>query len=98
MPSNSPNPPSSTPASRSNRSALTRGRTWMRDAWAVCAQPRNLKRTIRIAVIVGIVLTLINQGSVITAGHATAGTWVRCALNFIVPLLVSNAGVLSARH
>jgi hypothetical protein len=68
------------------------------DAVAYCAQPRNLRRTIAIAIIVGIILTLINQGSVIAAGHATAATWVRCALNFIVPFLVSNAGLLSARR
>jgi hypothetical protein len=64
---------------------------------AFCVRPRNLSRTIRIALVVGIALTLINQGSVIAAGHATVATWVRCALNFIVPFLVSNAGVLSAR-
>jgi hypothetical protein len=47
---------------------------------------------------VGVILTLINQGSVIAAGHATAATWVRCVLNFIVPFLVSNAGLLAARR
>ena len=57
-----------------------------------------MRRTVRIAIVVGITLTLINQGSVITAGHATAATWARCALNFIVPFLVSNAGLLSARR
>jgi hypothetical protein len=34
---------------------------------------------------------------VIAGGDATAATWVRCALNFIVPFLVSNAGLLSGR-
>ncbi len=70
----------------------------MLEALAFCAQRRNLRRTIRIAIVVGIILTLINQGSVIAAGHATAVTWVRCILNFIVPFLVSNAGLLSARR
>jgi hypothetical protein len=51
-----------------------------------------------IAIVVGIVLTLINQGSVIAGGHATAATWVRCTLNFVVPFLVSNAGLLKARR
>ena len=63
-----------------------------------CAQRRHLRRTVPIAVVVGIILTLINQGSVIADGHATAATWVRCALNFVVPFLVSNAGLVSARH
>ena len=70
----------------------------VREALAFCAQPRNLRRTIGIAIVVGIALTLINQGSVIAGGHATAATWVRCALNFVVPFLVSNAGLLSARR
>jgi hypothetical protein len=70
----------------------------MREAFAFCAQRRNLSRTIRIALVVGIILTLINQGSVIAAGHETLATWVRCALNFVVPFLVSNAGLLSAHR
>jgi hypothetical protein len=76
---------------------VARRGTVIREACAFCAQRRNLRRTVRIALVVGIVLTLINQGSVITAGHSTMATWVRCALNFIVPFLVSNAGLLSAR-
>lgn len=97
MPITPPRRSSSTPTGGSNDAALVPGRLWVRDAWVVCVQPRNLKRTIRIAVIVGIVLTLINQGAVIAAGQATPATWARCVLNFIVPFLVSNAGVLSAR-
>ncbi len=46
---------------------------------------------------VGLILTLINQGSVIADGHATTATWVRCGLNFLVPFLVSNAGLLSGQ-
>jgi hypothetical protein len=70
----------------------------IRSAIAVVRNPRNLRRTIRIALIVGVVLTLINQGSVIFGGHSTAVTWVRTGLNFVVPFLVSNAGLLSARR
>jgi hypothetical protein len=70
----------------------------VREAVSFCAQRRNLRRTIVIALIVGVVLTAINQGAVITSGHATTATWIRGALNFVVPFLVSNAGLLSARH
>ena len=62
-----------------------------------CLRPRNLRRTMRIAVLVGTLLTAINQGSVIADGQATTLTWVRCGLNFLIPLLVSNAGLLSGR-
>jgi len=69
-----------------------------REAVAYCFTPHNLRRTVRIALLVGVLLTTINQGAVITAGHATAATWARSALNFVVPFLVSNAGLLGGRH
>jgi hypothetical protein len=69
-----------------------------RDACAYCLQRRNLRRTVRIALIVGVVLTLINQGGVIFGGNASTATWIRCGLNFLVPFLVSNAGLLSGRR
>jgi len=73
-------------------------RARVRDACAFCARPRNLRRTVRIALVVGVVLTGINQGAVIAGGEATTLTWVRCGLNFVVPFLVSNAGLLSGRR
>lgn len=70
----------------------------VRDACLYCARRENLRRTARIALVVGVLLTVINQGGVIAAGDATTATWVRCALNFAVPFLVSNAGLLSGRR
>jgi hypothetical protein len=68
-----------------------------REAIAVCRQPANLRRTIRIALVVGLVLTAINQADVLFSGHAGAGTFVKCALNFLVPFVVSNLGLLAGR-
>jgi hypothetical protein len=68
------------------------------EACRFCLRRRNLRRTLRIALVVGVILTLINQGGVITAGHETTATWIRCGLNFVVPFLVSNAGLLSGRR
>ena len=65
----------------------------MRSALDVCLQPRHLKRTVGIALLVGVVLTVIDQGAVIASGDANTATWVRCCLNFLVPFLVSNAGL-----
>lgn len=62
---------------------------------AFCLELRNLSRTLRIAFIVGLVLTAINQGGAIACGDAGGATWIRCALNFVLPFLVSNAGLLS---
>ena len=67
------------------------------DALAVVLLRRNLRRTVRIALVVGVILTAINQGEVILSGDATAATWIRCGLNFVVPFIVSNAGLLSGR-
>ena len=45
---------------------------------------------------VGLILSLINQGNVIIGGDATALTWVKVGLNFCVPFVVSNLGLLAA--
>src|SRR5204863_235117 len=50
-----------------------------------------------VALVVGLVLTAINQLDVILGGAATTATWIKCALNFVVPFVVSNLGLLSAR-
>lgn len=86
------------PRPQGSRRPEPRRRAAVREALAFCAQRRNLRRTVRIALVVGVLLTLINQGALIASGHATAATWGRCALNFVVPFLVSNAGLLSSRH
>ncbi|HEY7597376.1 MAG TPA: nitrate/nitrite transporter NrtS [Actinophytocola sp.] len=49
-----------------------------------------------IAAIVGTVLSVVNQADVIIGGHATAGTWVRIAVNYVVPFIVASVAFLSA--
>ncbi len=61
-----------------------------------CRAPANLRRTVRIALVVGTVLTLINQADVLLGREATAITLVKVALNFVVPFVVSNLGVITA--
>lgn len=68
-----------------------------RDAIQYCRQPAHLRRTVRIALVVGLVLTTINELDVILRGEAVAATWVKCAVNFVVPFVVSNIGLLSGR-
>jgi hypothetical protein len=67
----------------------------IRRAIDVCRKPANLRRTIRIAALVGILLTLINQGDVIIHGDASPLMAVKVCLNFLVPFFVSNLGVLA---
>lgn len=73
--------------------AASTSRLWV--TLAPCRQPANLRRTIPVALVVGTILTTINQADVILSGAATAGTAVKVVLNFIVPFLVSNYGVLA---
>jgi hypothetical protein len=76
---------------------LAGGRPPWRAAIAYCRRPEHLRRTVGIALVVGLVLTAINQLDVILRGDATATTWVKCGMNFLVPFIVSNLGLLSGR-
>lgn len=67
-----------------------------REGVALWLSPRTLRRTIRIALVVGTLLSLINQGHLIAAGDTTLGTWIRVAANYLIPWVVSSVGFLSA--
>ena len=69
----------------------------LEEALRICRRPDHLRRTIRIALVVGTILTAINQLDVILGGDATALTWVKCALNYCVPFIVSNLGLLAGK-
>ncbi len=57
---------------------------------------RALRTTVPVALLVGTVLSTVNQAGVIAAGHASTATWARVAANYLVPFCVSNFGFLSA--
>ncbi|MBA3748979.1 MAG: hypothetical protein H0W96_16020 [Solirubrobacterales bacterium] len=48
-----------------------------REAVAYCLRRTHLRRTTRIAFVVGLLLTAVNQGAVILDGDASMLTWVR---------------------
>jgi hypothetical protein len=70
----------------------------LREALRICGRREHLRRTIRIALVVGTILTLINQADVIFSGDATIITWVKAALNYCVPFVVSNLGLLAGKR
>ena len=72
--------------------------TWstLRELVRVILAPRHLKRTVSIALVVGTAFFAMNQLGVILAGRATAVVWIKAALTYLTPLLVSNFGILSA--
>jgi hypothetical protein len=70
----------------------------LREALRICREPEHLRRTVKIALVVGTILTAINQLDVILRGDATVITWVKCGLNYCVPFVVSNLGLLAGKR
>jgi hypothetical protein len=70
----------------------------VRDALGICLRPEHLRRTLTIAVVVGTILTAINQADVIARGDATSTTLAKAALNYVVPFVVSNLGLLAGKR
>lgn len=70
----------------------------MAGALRICLRREHLRRTVVIALVVGTILTLINQADVIIAGDASAATWIKATLNFCVPFVVSNLGLLAGKR
>jgi hypothetical protein len=59
---------------------------------------RTLKRSLLIALLVGSVLTAINQGNLLLDGEFPASLYWKIPLTYFVPFLVATAGaVLNAR-
>lgn len=55
----------------------------------------NLRRTLGIAFFVGLVITAINEADVILRGGFTPMVAVKIVLNFVVPFVSSNLGMLA---
>ncbi len=70
----------------------------LRSALRIVFLREHLRRTVRIALVVGTILTLINQADVIVGGDAKTLTWIKVGLNFCVPFIVSNLGLLAGKR
>jgi hypothetical protein len=60
----------------------------------VCFDRRNLSQCTGAAALVGTILFFINQADVVFSGQATAATWVKIGLSYLVPFFVSNYGIV----
>src|SRR5207302_10581431 len=71
--------------------------TWVsyRQALRMFLRGATLPTASRIAVVVGIWLSAMNQGRPIADGHPP---WVKLALNFLTPFTVASLGYLAARR
>ena len=65
------------------------------DAARLILQGITFRTASRVSLVVGTILSTVNQGSVITGGHANVATWVRVAVNYVVPFTVASIGYLS---
>lgn len=65
-----------------------------REALKTCLSGPVLKRSLTVALVIGTVLTAINQGDVILAGRVP--NLLKVALTYLVPLLVASYGAYSA--
>jgi hypothetical protein len=65
------------------------------DAARLVARGVTFPTSSRVAAIVGTILSAINQGAVIVDGNASTATWIRVAVNFVVPFIVSSIGYLA---
>lgn len=77
------------------RPAVESRRWALRKRLRLCTRKEQLRRTLAIALAVGLLLSAINEPGLVTSGHATWWGVARLALNFIVLFVVSNLGVLS---
>ena len=58
----------------------------------------QLPRTAAVAVVVGTILLAINQLDVLLAGRDTGASWLKIALTYLVPSLVADYGIVTARR
>lgn len=59
-----------------------------------CLQPRQLRLTLPIAIVAGVVLSLVNMGGMLLHGKIDAGVCLMCATDFLVPFIAVNVALL----
>ena len=57
-----------------------------------------LRRSLMACLVVGSILTLLNQGDVLFSGPRTVSLLWKVPLTYLVPFLVASWGVLSISH
>lgn len=65
------------------------------EAVRLIARGYTFRTCIRVALVVGTLLSIVNQGAVVVAGDVTTATVARIGVNFLVPFVVSSVGYLA---
>jgi len=60
----------------------------MKEFWHLALSRRIVLSALKIAAVIGTVLSIINQGSALFSGHGVA--WGHVALNYLVPYCVAT--------
>lgn len=66
------------------------------DLWRSACRPAIFRRCSTIGLIVGTLLSVINQGDAIFAGQFDSTLALRILANFLIPFVVSNLGAMSS--
>jgi len=71
--------------------------TWNspREGLRLVLRGHTLRTGVTVSAVVGTLLSVVNQGSLIWSGHAGPLSWLRVVTNFIVPFFVSSIGYLA---
>jgi anti-sigma factor RsiW len=85
--------PGAGPSSAGNR-ILTRWPQEARTALRWCLQRPQLRLTVPITVVAGVVLSLVNMGGMLMDGKIDLGVCLSCAADFLVPFLALNLALL----
>ena len=68
----------------------------MKDWLALAFSSTVIKRSLKYAVIVGVILIAINHGDIIVRGDMTSLRWAKAALTMLVPYCVSTLSSVEA--
>jgi hypothetical protein len=67
----------------------------MNEWLAIARRPDIVYRSLRVALVVGTVLVLINHGDRIATGVASGADWLKIGLTYLVPYAVSTWAAVS---
>jgi hypothetical protein len=71
---------------------------WVRRARAAvgwCLQKQQLRLTLPITFVAGVVLSMVNMGGMLMHGRIDLGVCLSCAVDFLVPFVALNLALLT---
>jgi hypothetical protein len=71
--------------------------SWPRAAWLI-ARGATFRTSMPVALVVGSLLSAVNQGGALMAGDIDGATLARMTANYAIPYVVSGVGYLSAHR